>query len=191
VPTVLFPLVAALTHITCRMLGECRRLCGHSNYSSLGRETYNNRLFILFIFFCFVLNNTGICIAESQIFGSSIVDILILQGLYQPNAFYTQRWFVSLLLLLLIPIVLLKKIQSLKYFTVIGITAISTFLIMVFVDLAFTNQARGYSPSNTFYAFNPTFNFFKAFSTVPNVLLAFTYQINFFPIFKGLRRPSL
>lgn len=99
---------------------------------------------------------------------------------------YTQRWFISLLLLLLTPAVLIKKIQGLRYFTVVGLFAIISFIILIFIDFGITNQTRGFSPSKTFGFTNSNFNFFNAFATVPNVLLAFIYQMNFFPIYKGL-----
>jgi amino acid permease len=33
-------------------------------------------------------------------------------------------------------------------------------------------------------------DWFKAAAAVPNILLALSYQMNFFPIFKGMRKAS-
>lgn len=93
----------------------------------------------------------------------------------------------SLFLLLLTPVVLIRKIQGLKYLTVVGLFAILSFIILLFVDLGIKNKDRGFSPSKTFtFVHTKGFNFLNAFATVPNILLAFIYQMNFFPIYKGL-----
>ena len=89
-----------------------------------------------------------------------------------------------------IPFVLVSKIQKLKFLALGGAVCIIIFMA-VFVLLVVVAAADS-NPDN-----NPAGdmrilpdNWLLAAATVPNVLLALSYQMNFFPIYKGMKDVS-
>jgi amino acid permease len=89
-----------------------------------------------------------------------------------------------------IPFVLVSKIQKLKFLALGGAVCIIIFMT-VFVLLVVVAAADS-NPDN-----NPAGNmrilpdnWLLAAATVPNVLLALSYQMNFFPIYKGMKDVS-
>ena len=66
----------------------------------------------------------------------------------------------------------------------IGITAISCFIVSLIVNFSKRYIDKGELPGVDINLF--PVNAFDAISSIPNILLAFLYQMNFFPIYKGL-----
>jgi len=136
--------------------------------------------------------NLNAGIAELIIFKASIrkilTDVIDSDAL---NEFYTQDYFIVVLVAIAeIPPVLVSKIEKLKFLALGGVVCISVFMVM-FVLLIIVATADS-NPDN-----NPVGgmrivpeNWLLAAATVPNVLLAFSYQMNFFPIFKGMKNTS-
>jgi amino acid permease len=82
---------------------------------------------------------------------------------------------------------LVEKIQKLRFLALIGVSAISLFVVSVVYN--FFKKTSGWNLPDTLHAF-PTENPLKAIASIPNILLAFLYQMNFFPIFKGMKNAS-
>lgn len=78
----------------------------------------------------------------------------------------------------------MSKIEKLKYLALLGITAISCFIVSLIINFIKLCSEKGEIPGIEIQLF-PT-DGLKAISSVPNILLAFLYQMNFFPIYKGL-----
>ncbi len=103
----------------------------------------------------------------NKIFG----DILGMDS-YAMSQFYTHSYFIVLILALLeTPLTLVKKMETLKLMALSGQQVSSVI-----------NPVGG---TKTF-----PIDWFKAAAAVPNILLALSYQMNFFPIFKGMRKAS-
>lgn len=103
------------------------------------------------------------------------------------EGFYTQDWFMVLIVsLLMIPFVLVSKIEKLKFLALGGVTGIVIF--MVVFTIFFITAVGDSNPENNPVGGMRMFpeNWLLAAATVPNILLALSYQMNFFPIFKGM-----
>lgn len=78
-----------------------------------------------------------------------------------------------------------RKIERLKIFSLIGIAGIVFFLICLMIHFFVEMIERGWQVSPTMYPFPQDWLKFSA--VIPNVLLALTFQANFFPIYKGMK----
>lgn len=102
-----------------------------------------------------------------------------------------QSWFtvgICLSLVLVVPICF-QEIQKLRYFALIGIGAVSVFIVCVIYNFFKEMADRNWEFPMGLHPFvkdDP----FKAIASIPNILLAFLYQMNFFPIYKGIRHGS-
>lgn len=98
--------------------------------------------------------------------------------------FYLTEWFIVILVgVIEFPLVLIKKIESLRIFAFIGVVGIIIFIIGV-VAIYVTSKIEDY----TFFAMNSfPENWFTAASSAVNIVLAFDFQTNFFPIYKSMK----
>ena len=82
------------------------------------------------------------CLAY-QIFINSVLTKMISELASSPDVFYASRWFVGITsaMLILLPLCMIDKIQSLTYTSLIGIGAIIYTYIFVAVDLANVNKS--------------------------------------------------
>lgn len=91
----------------------------------------------------------------------------------------------------LIPLIVVQKIQKLRFLALLGISAISAFVVMVVYNFFKESSDRGWDFSGlNLTAFPPSDEPFEAIAAIPNILLAFLYQMNFFPIYKGMKNSS-
>ncbi len=120
--------------------------------------------------------------AFRKIFTDTITDKLTL------DAFYTQEYFLVLVLAVLeTPLTLVSKMEKLKFIGLMGVTCISIFMITftIFFITASYDSDPTRQPAGGMNMF-PN-DWFLAAAAVPNILLALSYQMNFFPIYKGMK----
>lgn len=101
--------------------------------------------------------------------------------------FYCSELFLVIVLALLeLPLILLRKIEKLRFFSFLGVAGIVAFILGVIAHYA-TRRAEGFEgqPMRAFPE-----DWYEAFSVMPNIIFAFDYQMNFFPIYKGLRNAT-
>jgi amino acid permease len=129
-------------------------------------------------------------IAELIIFKTTIrkiaKDIVADGGVL--DSFYLQEYFLVLVMALLeAPLTLVSKIQKLKTMAFLGVSGIVAFMssFVVFFLVASLDQDPANNPAGGMQMFPQ--KWFGAAATVPNVLLSVSYQLNFFPIFKGMK----
>lgn len=94
------------------------------------------------------------------------------------------------LAVLLLPFVIVEKIQRLRFLALIGISAISIFVVTVIYNFFDATARRDWTLPKDISAWPPGDEPLKAIAVVPNILLAFLYQMNFFPIYKGMKESS-
>ena len=90
--------------------------------------------------------------------------------------------------MILVPFITVSKIEKLKYLALLGITAISCFIVSLIINFIKLSSDAGKLPGLEISAWPK--DALKAVSSIPNILLAFLYQMNFFPIYKGLNGAS-
>lgn len=104
------------------------------------------------------------------------------------NSFYTQEYFIVLIIAIFeTPLTLVSKMEKLKFMALCGVTGITIFMIalVIFVIDASVDENTDNNPAGNMRTFPD--NWLAACSAVPNLLLAICYQMNFFPIFKGMK----
>ena len=86
-----------------------------------------------------------------------------------------------------IPFVMVSKMEKLKFTALLGVIGIVVFLV-VFI-LIYIVAVADSNPDNNPVGNMRTFpdNWLLAFANIPNSILALSYQMNFFPIFKGMK----
>lgn len=104
------------------------------------------------------------------------------------DAFYTSEEFIVLLVALLeTPLTLVRKMEKLKMVGLMGVINITIFMtsftIMFLMSLSEGDPER--RPIGNMNLFPD--DWFLAAAAVPNVLLALSYQMNFFPIYKAMK----
>lgn len=77
--------------------------------------------------------------------------------------------------------------EKLKFMALSGVVSITAFMIsfVIFFIVAAADSDPVNNPVGNMDMF-PS-NWFKAAAAVPNIMLALTYQMNLFPIFKGMK----
>ena len=85
------------------------------------------------------------------------------------------------------PPTLFTKMEKLKFMAFIGVTGICIFMLafVIFYIMAAVDTDPANNPVGGMNLF-PS-NWFKAAAAVPNLMLALSYQVNMFPIFKGMK----
>jgi amino acid permease len=174
------------------LLLRAKNLSGHSNFTTILYHMYQNKvsksLGSILIFF----NNIGICIIEIIIFKVTIRKILVdvLGDNSVLDDFYTSKTAIALFIALCeVPSILVKKIERLKFMALLGVAG-----ILVFVFTFVAHYFIAYSdytplPEAKEMALFPE-DWFEAIASIPNLILALAFQMNFFPVFKGMRNAS-
>jgi len=88
------------------------------------------------------------------------------------------------------PPTLVSKMEKLKFMALAGVTGICIFMVsfVIFFIFAVADENPLNNPAGNMNLFPE--NWFKAASSVPNLMLALSYQVNMFPIYKGMRNVS-
>ena len=100
--------------------------------------------------------------------------------------FYTDQWFIILVLAVLeVSFTIVHKIEKLKFMAFLGVSGIVVFIIcllITFFDEMFEKEW------NLDYEMKPfPTDWLKVATVIPNIMLALAFQMNFFPIYKGIQ----
>jgi amino acid permease len=127
----LLVLFVLFTHAGTVLLLRAKNLSRHSNLSTIARHTIANKSLVFYSHLAVLFNNLGICVAELTIFGEIVQNIIYKEF---PDSYdkywYLSIWFTSLVILFLIgPMFFIRRIQRLRFLSLIGISAIALFLV--------------------------------------------------------------
>jgi amino acid permease len=133
------------------------------------------------------LHNLGI--AETIFLKTSLRKIFkdIISSEEALNSFYTQPYFIALVFAIIeIPFILVSKMEKLRFVALVGVAGIIAYMITF--AIIYINAVGDSDPDNNPVGGMESFptNWLLAFANIPNSILALSYQMNFFPIFKGL-----
>jgi len=182
-----------LTFVSCTLLLKSKNLSKHSKYISIGKHCFGNAgLWIVKLII--IVNNIGLCIAYLIIF--TTVSTNLVQGFAkecQPggsgDAIYCNSWALTLLASVMVtPFVFAKSMAKLQGASTIAVLAAAIFSIVT-VENFLAEVVDGTNPTDINILPHidkiPT-----ALASVTSVFLAFTFQFNFFPVYKTLQDPS-
>ena len=190
---IIFTIVILIVQFTCTLLLKSKNLSRHSNYSSISYHIFHNKFSQIAVSFAILMNNLGICIMELIIIKGSIRKIITdyVKDDSITDSWYTQEWMIVILVAVAeIPFTIVKKIEKLKILTFIGVAGITLFVIALVINFVaeMSEPERGWYCHPDMVPFAD--EFLEMASVVPNMMLAFAFQMNFFPIFKGLKNSS-
>lgn len=184
---IIYFFVYALTIFSCLLLLRAKNNCKKTDYGSIGIYCFKmpGKIMIELII---ILNNFGISISYFIIFGTILHKLF--HTAFEGNSFYYSKQFLILLIaIVILPFAFAKNIQKLRVVPYITISAICIYVFVTFYNF-FHKVAN--DDLNTTYNFVPgsDFEYKSALGCFPTVFLAFTFQFNFFPVYKSLEDAS-
>ena len=109
---IVFTIATIINQYSCVLLLKVKNLSHKSNYSTIGFFITNGKGIVALLYFIFIFNNFGVCVAELTIFRDIIRNVAKNTTNINLNSWYVQSWFtVGIILgIILIPFAIVKKI---------------------------------------------------------------------------------
>lgn len=186
---VAFLVFFALNQFCSVMLLKSKNLSRHSNYSTILHYIWRSDASRLFGSALIFVDNLGTCILEFILIKSSIRNIA---KEVSGDPSIVDNWYLSEFFIIIVfaiiefPLVLIKKIEKLRIFSFMGVGGVIVFVFGIIILYA-VKKADGF-PGMHMEPFPR--DWFAAASASANIVFAFDFQMNFFPIFKGLKDPT-
>lgn len=169
-------LVFLCTNMASEFLIRSKNLSKHSNYTTIAFFTFENRILILFINLIIMFCNLGVCMSELIIFGTTSENLVNMLG-YDTKPWYLDRKFHLIGVgILLIPLVTVKKIERLRFVSFVAMASITTFTFIIIYNFFKLLHDDKLSSDYGFLPVN--FDFFNAFGSFPNAILAYNWKFN-------------
>ena len=178
-----------LTYITSVLLIKCKDISVHNKYSSIGKACFGSKgLWIAK--FTISLHDVGICVAYLMIFSEILLNLtreIFHECLIEETFLHCQpRLYVGISAILVLPFIFASSLSNLRRVSIAAMTAAILFTTSIIVKATIVLGDR--TSSDIPKHLNATVP--QAFTGVNSIFLAFTFQFNFFPIFKSLRHPT-
>lgn len=174
---------------SCYLLLKAKNLCGHSKYSTIGVSSvgkWGERVIKVII----VLNNAGVCMVYLVIFGNSMNRILVLISPALEGSFIASPGtLIIMIATLLVPLAFAKSMDRLKFASLAGVCGITIFSLITFIYFLKVLFSGNFGP-NINWLPGSDFELVPALSTLPTAFLSFTFQFNFFPLYKSLQHAT-
>ncbi|CAD8146330.1 unnamed protein product [Paramecium octaurelia] len=175
--------------LSSNLLLKSKNLSRRSNFSTIGFYIFKHKWIIILVNVMIILSNLGVCLSELIIFGDTVGNLMnyFTDRTTEEQPFYlTRPIFLIVLSIFLLPFLLVKSIEKLRFVSLFAILSISSFSCLViynFFTIDKTNsQFSWWIPDN--------FEIKRALASMPTLILAFNWQFNLFPIYKGMAQPS-
>jgi amino acid permease len=85
-----------------------------------------------------------------------------------------------------IPFILVRKIEKLRFMAFLGVSGIMVFVTTFVIYYIFKVSDPATINIGPDMALFPT-DWFEAIASIPNLLLALAFHMNFFPVYKGMK----
>lgn len=184
---IIYFLVYVLTIFSCLLLLRAKNNSKKTDYGSIGIYCFKTPGKIL-IEIIIILNNFGISISYFIIFGT-ILHKLFHTAFNGESFFYSKQFLILLISIIILPFAFAKNIQKLRLVPYITISAIGIYVLVTFYNF-FNKVANGQLNNDYNLIPGSNFDFKSALGCFPTVFLAFTFQFNFFPVYKSLEDVS-
>mmetsp|Transcript_70971 Transcript_70971/g.82623 ORF Transcript_70971/g.82623 Transcript_70971/m.82623 type:complete len:524 (+) Transcript_70971:41-1612(+) len=183
----IFILSYALCVFSCFLLLKAKNLSGHSKYSTIGVYSVG-RLAEKLIKIMVIINNTGLCIVYLVLFGKTAHNVLstVFSSPEEASSSFSPKLLIPIVALIMLPLAFAKKMARLKIVSLIAVSGISVFCILTFY-IFIKKWIEGSLPGGINFLPSSDFSLVRGITCVPTVFLAFTFQFNFFPVYKSLK----
>lgn len=153
-------------------------------FAKITLGTYGSLLVKIII----IINNFGLCCAYFRIFAETMKTAV--QAFVSSDSYWVTNWhnylFILFITVIMVVFIFTESIDKFKSISLIGVFSISLFLIFLVV-LFFSKLHLKLLPTiDKSYLF-PNCTVIEALQSLPTVFLAFSFQVNLFPIFYSLR----
>ena len=102
---------------------------------------------------------------------------------------YDNKYFVNgVSCLIMLPMMCVKKIERLKIVSLVAVLSMVIFTITVIVAFSLEMQTNGVAIGFSLFPYD--FKLLSAFGSFPTLLLAYNWQFNLFPVYKGMKSIS-
>eukprot|EP00828_Plagiopyla_frontata_P013746 TRINITY_DN1823_c0_g1_i2.p1 TRINITY_DN1823_c0_g1~~TRINITY_DN1823_c0_g1_i2.p1 ORF type:complete len:503 (-),score=41.08 TRINITY_DN1823_c0_g1_i2:91-1599(-) len=176
-----------LVILTCKLLIKSKNLARQADYGKIGIICFKKAGEII-IKIMIIVDTFGMVVSYVIIFGTAVDKIIEKadQNVQGSRPFYENRKLYQIIAcFLIIPFVYAKSTERLKFASYICFLSI---LIYAFVTMY--NMAQRFKQGNTGdfeWVPGSNFDFYQALSSFCNIFVAFTFQFNFYPIYKDLK----
>ena len=180
----IFIMVYLMTVFSCLLLLRVKNNTQRSHYGTIGTFCfgYKGKMAIDIII---IINNFGMCMSYFIIFGQNIEKII--QETAGIDAWWTYKYlWIVVIWLLILPFVFYKNFDRLKFVSILSTTSIIIYFLLTIYN--FTVKWSNNDLANDIIVFpTSSFSFEKGMGSFPSVFLAFTFQYNFFPVYKTIK----
>ena len=184
---VIFGFSYMLCVFSCFILLKAKNLSGHSKYSTIGVASVG-RVAEKLIKVMVIINNTGLCIVYLVLFGKTAHNVLhtVFDSTEETHLAISPKVLIPTVALIMLPLAFAKKMSRLKFVSAIAVSGITVFCVLTFY-IFIKKWVQGTLPGGVSLLPSSDFSFIRGLSCVPTVFLAFTFQFNFFPVYKSLK----
>lgn len=180
----IFICVYLMTIFSCVILLRVKNNSKRTHYGTIGTFCfgYKGKMLIDVII---IINNFGMCMSYFIIFGQNLHKILV-ENL-QSDAWWTQKYvWIILIWLVILPFVFFKDFDRLKFVSFLSTSSIIIYFLLTLYTF-FIKYSNGSLVENVHFFPSSSFDFRKGMGSFPSVFLAFTFQYNFFPVYKTVK----
>jgi len=177
-------MVYVMTMFSCLLLLRVKNNSKRAHYGTIGTFCfgYKGKMAIDIII---IINNFGMCMSYFIIFGQNLEKII--QETVQIEAWWTYKYlWIVIIWLVILPFVFYKNFDRLKFVSILSTTSIIIYFLLTIYN--FFNKWANNTLALDINVFpNSSFDFKKGMGSFPSVFLAYTFQYNFFPIYKTIQ----
>jgi solute carrier family 38 (sodium-coupled neutral amino acid transporter), member 11 len=183
-----FILVSAMTNFSCVLLLRAKNNTGHTKYASIGIHCFKKPGEVI-IKLIIILNNFGLCVSYLLIFGKSMS--LFLKDVSEADTFWTSKpLMIVIMCILIFPLIAAKEFTKLKVSSWVCVGAVLVFCVVTTYNFANKVNSNTLPSDYNIFPTAESFDYKSALACFPTVFLAFTFQFNFFPVYKSVSNVS-
>ena len=180
-----------LCQFTIALYLKCKNLSRHSNFTTIIYHIYEHKLIKIVPSAAIIGVGTGACIGQIIILKQGIRKIV--ENFVDPQSdalsqFYLSPSFFAIVIgLLQIPLVIVKKIEKLRYMAFFGVIGIIVFLISFLIHFFQSVEGNKWCRNDVVFA---NHDLFEIASVLPNFIFALGIHPNIFPTYKGIEKTN-
>ncbi|CAD8074562.1 unnamed protein product [Paramecium sonneborni] len=169
------------------LLLKCKNLSRRSNISTIGFFVFKHKWIVIVINLIIISSNLGVCLSELIIFGdtcSNLVNYFSGQNSTEQPIYLSRPLLIIIASVVLFPFLIVKQIEKLKFVSLFALLSIGMFTCSVVYNYFLIEKKN-----DTFTWWLPeNFSIIRAMASMPTLILAFCWQFNLFPIYKGMTK---
>ena len=188
---IFFFIIGYETLLTVSFLIQSQEVTKKTSYAEITKEVLGNKGYLI-ILIMIILNNFGLCCAYFRIFGETMKNIL--SAFVSEDSFFVTNYhnfFYILIIFILMGIVIfndtLEGMENVSFIGIFGILIFVITLIIIYIYKIIYNLTL---PKFTFSLFIWKNDISQLLSSLPTVILSYSFQFNVFAVYFTLKKPN-